>query len=129
MASALVLLVLVVALALAFDYVNGFHDTANAVATVVSTGVLPGRTAVLLAAVCNFVGAFLSLKVATTIAKGIADPATVTQLVVAAALIGAIAWNLFTWYYGIPSSSSHALIGGLVGAIWCHRTFQGDAMG
>src|SRR5436190_22247520 len=106
MASALFVLVLVVALALAFDYVNGFHDTANAVATVVSTGVLPGRTAVLLAAVCNFVGAFLSFNVAATIAKGIADPATLTQAVVAAALIGAIAWNLFTWYYGIPSSSS-----------------------
>jgi inorganic phosphate transporter, PiT family len=129
MASALIVVVLVVALALAFDYVNGFHDTANAVATVVSTGVLPGRTAVLLAAVCNFIGAFLSLKVATTIAKGIADPESVTQHVVAAALIGAIAWNLFTWYYGIPSSSSHALIGGLVGAIWCHRTFHGDPVG
>ncbi|HEX3152742.1 MAG TPA: inorganic phosphate transporter [Gemmataceae bacterium] len=129
MASALVVLVLVVALALAFDYVNGFHDTANAVATVVSTGVLPGRTAVLLAAVCNFVGAFLSFKVAATIAKDVADPASVTQTVVAATLIGAIAWNLFTWYYGIPSSSSHALIGGLIGAIWCHRTFAGDAIG
>src|SRR6478735_8320726 len=116
MATAFLLLVLVVALALAFDYVNGFHDTANAVATVVSTGVLPGRTAVLLAAVCNFVGAFLSLKVAATIAKGIADPATVTQVVVVGALIGAIAWNLLTWYFGIPSSSSHALIGGYAGA-------------
>jgi inorganic phosphate transporter, PiT family len=129
MASALVVLVLVVALALAFDYVNGFHDTANAVATVVSTGVLPGRTAVLLAAVCNFVGAFLSLKVAATIAKGIADPATVTQVVVVGALVGAIAWNLLTWYYGIPSSSSHALVGGIVGAVWCHRTLNGDPAG
>jgi len=116
MASALVVLVLVVALALAFDYVNGFHDTANAVATVVSTGVLPGRTAVLLAAVCNFVGAFLSLKVAATIGKDIADPRTVTQVVVVGALVGAIAWNLFTWYLGLPSSSSHALIGGLIGS-------------
>lgn len=124
MDSAFVILALVVTLALAFDYVNGFHDTANAVATVVSTGVLPGRTAVLLAAVCNFVGAFLSLKVATTIAKGIADPASVTQVVVAGALIGAIAWNLFTWYYGIPSSSSHALIGGIVGSVWCHRALD-----
>src|SRR4051794_16643825 len=112
MASALVVLILVVALALAFDYVNGFHDTANAVATVVSTGVLPPRTAVLLAAVCNFVGAFLSTEVTKTISKGIADPSSVTQIVVAAALVGAIGWNLFTWYYGIPSSSSHALIGG-----------------
>ena len=129
MGSALLILVLVVGLALIFDYVNGFHDTANAVATVVSTGVLPPRTAVLMAAVCNFVGAFLSLKVAATIAKGIADPATVTQVVVAGALIGAIAWNLFTWYYGIPSSSSHALVGGIVGAVWCHRVFTGDSAG
>jgi inorganic phosphate transporter, PiT family len=129
MGSALIILVLVVALALAFDYVNGFHDTANAVATVVSTGVLPGRTAVLLAAVCNFVGAFISLKVAGTIAKGIADPASITQVVVAGALIGAIAWNLFTWYYGIPSSSSHALVGGVVGSVWCHRTFGGEPAG
>jgi PiT family inorganic phosphate transporter len=129
MGSALVLLVLVVALALAFDYVNGFHDTANAVATVVSTGVLPGRTAVLLAAVCNFVGAFLSLKVAKTIGEDIADPTSVTQVVVAAALIGAIFWNLFTWYFGIPSSSSHALVGGIVGAVWCHRVFLGDPAG
>ena len=129
MDSAFTLLVLVVGLALIFDYVNGFHDTANAVATVVSTGVLPGRTAVLLAAVCNFVGAFLSLKVAKTIAEGIADPASVTQVVVAGALIGAIAWNLFTWYYGIPSSSSHALIGGLIGSIWCHRVATGDGAG
>lgn len=129
MDSAFAILVLVVGLALIFDYVNGFHDTANAVATVVSTGVLPGRTAVLMAAVCNFVGAFLSLKVAATIATGIADPATVTQVVVAGALIGAIGWNLFTWYYGIPSSSSHALVGGIVGAVWCHRIATGDPIG
>src|SRR3954468_12695274 len=106
MVSTLLLLVVVVVLALAFDYINGFHDTANAVATVVSTNVLPGRTAVLMAALFNFVGAFVGLEVATTIAKGIADPASVTQLVVAAALVGGILWNLFTWYYGIPSSSS-----------------------
>jgi inorganic phosphate transporter, PiT family len=129
MGSALFLLILVVGLALAFDYVNGFHDTANAVATVVSTGVLPGRTAVLLAAVCNFVGAFLSLKVATTISSGITDPKTITQVVVAGALVGAITWNLFTWYFGIPSSSSHALIGGIVGAVWCHRALNGDPAG
>jgi PiT family inorganic phosphate transporter len=127
MDSALVILILVVVLALIFDYVNGFHDTANAVATVVSTGVLPPRTAVLMAAACNFVGAFLSLKVAATIGHDIAKPESVTQIVVAAGLVGAIAWNLITWYYGIPSSSSHALIGGLVGAIWCFRMFQGDA--
>ncbi len=121
MGSTLLLLVMVVALALAFDYINGFHDTANAVATVVSTGVLPGRTAVLLAAVFNFVGAFAGVGVAKTIGGDIANPASVTQTVVAAALVGAIGWNLLTWYFGIPSSSSHALIGGLVGAVWCHR--------
>ena len=121
MGSAFAVLVLVVVLALAFDYINGFHDTANAVATVVSTNVLPGRTAVLLAAVCNFVGAFVGVGVAKTIGGDIADPASITQTVVAAALLGAIFWNLLTWYYGIPSSSSHALIGGLVGAVWCHR--------
>ena len=129
MGSALAVLVLVVVLALAFDYINGFHDTANAVATVVSTNVLPGRTAVLLAAVCNFVGAFVGVGVAKTIGGDIADPATVTQLVVAAALLGAILWNLVTWYFGIPSSSSHALIGGLVGAVWCHRVLHGSAAG
>lgn len=129
MGSAFALLALVVVLALAFDYINGFHDTANAVATVVSTNVLPGRTAVFLAAVFNFVGAFAGVGVAKTISKGIADPATVTQVVIAAALLGAIAWNLFTWYYGIPSSSSHALVGGIVGAVWCHRVLGGDPPG
>src|SRR5919108_176832 len=106
MGSALAILVLVVVLALAFDYINGFHDTANAVATVVSTNVLPGRTAVLLAAACNFVGAFLGVHVAKTIGGDIADPASITQTVVAAALVGAILWNLLTWYYGIPSSEA-----------------------
>jgi PiT family inorganic phosphate transporter len=121
MGSAFALLVLVVVLALAFDFINGFHDTANAVATVVSTNVLPGRTAVLLAAVCNFVGAFVGVGVAKTIGGDIVtDPKSITQGVVAAALLGAIFWNLLTWYFGIPSSSSHALIGGLVGAVWCH---------
>jgi PiT family inorganic phosphate transporter len=129
MDSALILLVLVVILALAFDYINGFHDTANAVATVVSTNVLPGRTAVLMAAVFNFVGAFIGLKVAAAISKGIADPASVTQLVVAAALVGGIFWNLFTWYFGIPSSSSHAIIGALVGAIWVHEVYGGADWG
>lgn len=121
MDSALPLLVLVVLLALAFDYINGFHDTANAVATVVSTNVLPGRTAVLLAAVFNFGGAFAGVGVAKTIGGDIAAPGSVTQTVVASALLGAILWNLLTWYYGIPSSSSHALIGGIVGAVWCHQ--------
>jgi PiT family inorganic phosphate transporter len=127
MASALTLLVLVVVLALAFDYINGFHDTANAVATVVSTNVLPGRTAVLLAAVCNFGGAFFGVGVAKTIGGDITDPAKVTQTVVAAALIGAILWNLLTWYYGIPSSSSHALIGGIVGAACSHQVIEEDS--
>src|SRR5436190_22227951 len=121
MASALLLLLLVVALALAFDYVNGFHDTANAVATVVSTNVLPGRTAVLMAGMFNFVGAFAGVGVAKTIGGDITDPRSVTQTVVAAALLGAILWNLLTWYYGIPSSSSHALIGGIVGSAWAHK--------
>src|SRR5438132_3520571 len=127
MGSVFTILVVVVVLALLFDYINGFHDTANAVATVVSTNVLPGRTAVLLAAVCNFVGAFVGVGVAKTIGGDIADPASITQVVVAAALLGAIFWNLLTWYYGIPSSSSHALIGGLVGAVWCHRVVHGAA--
>src|SRR5438270_8021495 len=121
MTSAFALLALVVLLALAFDYINGFHDTANAVATVVSTNVLPGRTAVLMAAMFNFVGAFAGVKVAKTIAGGIIqNPDAIPQTLVASALLGAILWNLLTWYYGIPSSSSHALIGGLVGSVWCH---------
>ncbi len=124
MGSDFTILVLVVVLALAFDYINGFHDTANAVATVVSTNVLPGRTAVFLAAFCNFVGAFIGVGVAKTIGGDIAEPASITQLVVAAALLGAIFWNLLTWYFGIPSSSSHALIGGLVGAVWCFRVIH-----
>src|SRR3954471_6742736 len=129
MASTLALLLLVVVLALAFDYINGFHDTANAVATVVSTNVLPARTAVLLAAACNFAGAFVGVGVAKTIGGDIASPASITQLVIAAALLGAIVWNLLTWYYGIPSSSSHALVGGLVGAVWCYRVMSGGGAG
>lgn len=133
MGSSLAILVIVVVFALAFDYINGFHDTANAVATVVSTNVLPGRTAVLLAAACNFIGAFLGVGVAKTIGGDIADPASITQPVIAAALLGAIVWNLLTWYFGIPSSSSHALIGGLVGAVWCYRVVSdghpGEAFG
>src|SRR4051812_1739044 len=127
MASALVLLVAVVLLAIVFDYINGFHDTANAVATVISTNVLPGRTAVLLAAVANFVGAFPGQSVAKTISTGIVDPTSVTQAVVAAALVGAIFWNLFTWYYGIPSSSSHAIVGGVIGAGWAHMVLDQSA--
>lgn len=114
------LLITVILAALIFDYINGFHDAANAIATSVSTGVLPLRTAVLAAAALNFVGAMSGTAVAKTIASGFADPSIVTQLVVLAALIGASVWNLITWWYGIPSSSSHALIGGLAGAVVAH---------
>ncbi|APR74778.1 Putative low-affinity inorganic phosphate transporter [Minicystis rosea] len=120
MTTLLVLLILVVVVALVFDYINGFHDTANAIATVVSTGVLPIRTAILLAAVLNFGGALLGTAVASTIGKGLIEPSAVSQVVVLSALVGAIFWNLFTWYFGIPSSSSHALVGGLVGAAVAH---------
>ncbi len=111
------LLVCVIITAIIFDYINGFHDAANAIATVVSTGVLPIRTAVMIAGILNFFGAITGTAVAKTIASGFADPAIVTQSVVLAALIGACIWNLITWWYGIPSSSSHALIGGLAGAV------------
>jgi PiT family inorganic phosphate transporter len=111
------LLVCVIVAAIIFDFINGFHDAANAIATVVSTGVLPVRTAVIIAGILNFFGAVTGTAVAKTIASGFADPAIVTQTVVLAALIGACIWNLITWWYGIPSSSSHALIGGLAGAV------------
>jgi PiT family inorganic phosphate transporter len=110
-------LVLLVALALAFDFMNGFHDAANSIATVVSTGVLRPHYAVAWAAFFNFVAIFIfHLKVAATVGKGIVDPGAIDHYVIFGALIGAIAWNLITWYYGIPSSSSHALIGGMIGA-------------
>ncbi len=109
-------LVAVVAVALFFDFTNGFHDTANSIATSVSTRALSPRAAVLSAAVLNFIGAFVSLKVAATVAKGIVDPSVVTLKVVLAGLVGAITWNLITWYLGLPSSSSHALIGGMIGS-------------
>ena len=106
-----------VVVALLFDFMNGFHDAANAIATVVSTGVLKPHQAVAWAAFFNFVALFVfHLKVASTVGKGIVDPAAVDHFLIFGALIGAIAWNVITWYYGIPSSSSHALIGGLVGA-------------
>jgi PiT family inorganic phosphate transporter len=111
-------LVIVVAVALVFDFTNGFHDTANVVATSISTRALPPRTAVAFAALLNFVGAFVSLKVAATVAKDVVDASAVTPTIIFAGLIGAIAWNLVTWYYGLPSSSSHALIGGVVGAVF-----------
>src|ERR671924_339180 len=116
MEDATLLLVAVVAVALFFDFTNGFHDTANSIATSVSTGALGPRAAVLSAAVLNFAGAFVSLKVAATVAKGIVDPEAITLKIVLAGLVGAITWNLITWYLGLPSSSSHALIGGMVGS-------------
>jgi PiT family inorganic phosphate transporter len=110
-------LALLIFVALAFDFMNGFHDAANSIATVVSTRVLKPYQAVLLAATFNFAALFVfHLKVATTVGKGIIDPGIIDHYVVFGALTGAIAWNLITWYYGIPSSSSHALIGGLIGA-------------
>lgn len=110
-------IVLLVVLALLFDFMNGFHDAANSIATVVSTGVLKPHHAVAFAAFFNFLALFIfKLKVAATVGKGTIDPVIVDQYVIFGALVGAIVWNLITWYYGIPSSSSHALIGGLVGA-------------
>jgi inorganic phosphate transporter, PiT family len=109
-------LVLVVITALAFDFTNGFHDTGNAMATSIATGALPPRVAVALSGLLNFIGAFLSLAVAATIASGLVNTGDVTLTVVAAGLAGGIIWNLLTWLFGIPSSSSHALIGGVIGA-------------
>jgi inorganic phosphate transporter, PiT family len=115
---ALWVVVMLVVLALMFDFMNGFHDAANSIATVVSTGVLKPSQAVLFAAFFNFVAIFIfHLSVAATVGKGIAQPGVVDVHVVFGALIGAITWNAITWYYGIPSSSSHALIGGIVGAV------------
>jgi PiT family inorganic phosphate transporter len=111
------IVVSLVLVALAFDFMNGFHDAANSIATVVSTGVLKPHQAVLMAATFNFVALFVfHLNVATTVGKGIVDQGIIDHYVVFGALVGAIAWNIITWYYGIPSSSSHALIGGIVGA-------------
>jgi len=112
-----ILLGLVIFAALAFDFINGFHDTANAIATTISTRALSIRAAIIMAAVLNFFGALISTHVATTVGKGIVDPAYVSQVIVLSALVGAIFWDLLTWYYGIPASSSHALIGGLIGAV------------
>jgi PiT family inorganic phosphate transporter len=118
------MLLLVVVLALLFDFSNGWHDSANAIATVVSTRVLSPMTAVLLAGALNVAGAFMSTAVAKMVGTGIVDPTAVTQDVVAAALAGAILWNLFTLLLGLPTSSSHALIGGLVGASTVHGGWE-----
>ncbi|HEV2455433.1 MAG TPA: inorganic phosphate transporter [Verrucomicrobiae bacterium] len=111
------LILLVIFIALVFTYINGFHDTANSIATVISTKVLSMRQAILLAAVTNLVGAFFGTAVATTIASGLVDPLVATMPVLCCAMTGAVAWNLITWWSGLPSSSSHALVGGLCGAV------------
>ncbi|MDT0386930.1 inorganic phosphate transporter [Streptomyces dubilierae] len=112
------LVAVVIVTALAFDFTNGFHDTANAMATSIATGALAPRTAVLISGVLNVVGAFLSTEVARTISGGIVDDTLVTPGMIFAGLVGAILWNLLTWLLGLPSSSSHALFGGLIGAVW-----------
>ncbi len=120
MSIALILLILVILAALAFEYINGFHDAANSIATVVSTKVLSPRNAIIYGASLEFCGAFFGTHVAKTIGSGIVEATTVTQAVILCALLGAIIWNLITWYLGIPSSSSHALIGGLLGSAIVH---------
>ena len=116
--TALWVVVVLVVLAILFDFMNGSHDAANSIATVVSTGVLKPAHAVVFAAFFNFIAIFVfHLSVAATIGKGIVEPGVVDTHVIFGALVGAITWNLITWYYGIPSSSSHALIGGIVGAV------------
>jgi inorganic phosphate transporter, PiT family len=113
-----VLVIAVILMALLFDFTNGFHDTANAMATSIATGALRPRVAVLLAGVLNLIGAFLSVQVALTISSGLVDEALITPQVIFGGLVGAILWNLLTWLVGLPSSSSHALLGGLIGATW-----------
>ena len=124
--SGLLLIIVVVLLALAFDFINGFHDTANAIATSISTKALTPRTAIILAATMNLLGALTFTGVAKTIGKGIADPFTLNNgmWIVVAAMTAAIIWNLVTWWYGIPSSSSHALIGSLTGAVIASSGFS-----
>src|SRR5438477_6405430 len=120
-----VLLVVVVVVALGFDFTNGFHDTANAIATSVGTRAVTPRVAVLIASVANLAGAFVTTAVAKNVAKGLIDANLATQQTLLAALFGAIAWNLLTWWVGLPSSSSHALIGGLIGAALVQSGEQG----
>jgi len=122
-----VLVVVVVLVALGFDFTNGFHDTANAVATSISTRALSPRLAVLIAAIANLAGAFVTTAVAKTVGKGIIDTGLATEQTILAALFGAIAWNLITWRLGLPSSSSHALIGGLVGAALAQSGTSGSS--
>lgn len=122
LSSTLVLTITIVIVALIFDFINGFHDSANAIACSVSTRVLTLKQAVIMSAILNFIGAFMNVKVAQTIGSGIVNPNHITQKVIIAALIGAIVWNIITWYFGIPSSSSHALIGGLVGSAIVYKS-------
>lgn len=119
-----ILLILVIIISLAFDYINGFHDTANAIATCVSTRALSIRYAVILATIFNLIGALISTKVAATIGTGIVDAGSITQLVIFTGVFSAVVWGIATWYFGIPSSSSHALIGGLIGATLAHTGFS-----
>jgi len=116
-------LAMLILLSWGIDYINGFHDTANSIATVVSTGVLPAKYALVMSATLNFAGALAGTSVATTIAKGLADSQHVVPAVIAAALMAAITWDLLTWWFGIPSSTSHTLLGGLTGAIVAHAGF------
>lgn len=124
MGIAVILLVLVIAIALLFEYINGFHDSANAISMVISTKALSPRYAILYAAVLDFAGALCGTHVAKTIGAGIVSPDSITQLVILSALLGAVIWNLITWYFGLPSSSSHALIGGLLGASVSHAAIK-----
>jgi inorganic phosphate transporter, PiT family len=124
MPSLPILLVIVIVLAVAFDFINGFHDTANAIATVVATRVMTPFQAIFMAAALNFLGAITGTAVAKTIGAGLVDASTITQEAVVAALLAAIVWNLITWYIGIPSSSSHALIGGIIGAAIAQSGFS-----
>jgi PiT family inorganic phosphate transporter len=119
-----VILVLVIGTALAFDFTNGFHDTANVVATSISTGAARPSVAIAAASLLNFAGAFISISVAATVANDVVDASAITPTIVFAGLIGAIAWNLVTWYFGLPSSSSHTLIGGVVGSAVAASGFQ-----
>ena len=112
----LTLVLTVIIVALIFEYINGFHDTANSIATTVGTGVLSPRNAIILATVTNLIGALVGTAVAKTITSGLVDATYVTSMTIICALIGGIVWNLITWWYGLPSSSSHAMIGGLLGA-------------
>lgn len=118
-------LIIVIVVALVFDFTNGLHDTANTIASSISTRAIPPKFAILMAASLDFVGAFLSIKVAETVGKGIVETGLVTQEIVFAGLVGAITWNVITWRFGLPSSSSHALIGGIVGAMLIAAGFKG----